>query len=73
MQYILGLILLAIVLTYPIGRWQARRQRAHPERVAALEGDASGAQHDTSPIAAEGLMRGGGFGQGMGGGGGGSG
>lgn len=59
---IVGLLVVAFLLTYPIGRWQRRRLRRDPSRTGTLQGDPGASQHDTSPIAAEGIMRGPGMG-----------
>jgi cytochrome oxidase assembly protein ShyY1 len=62
MPYVLGLIGLAFLATYPLGRWQLRRLRNRPAETGALLGNSSSnrTQFETSAAAQEAVMRGGG-------------
>jgi|GEM_PF-4651658 len=57
MPYVLGLIVVAFLLTYPIGRWQRRRLRQHPEEIVPGDTDTGAGRGDLNPIALEAVLR----------------
>jgi len=57
MQYVFGFIAVAFLLTYPVGRWQRRRLRQHPEEIVPGEIDTGTGRGDLNPIALEAVLR----------------
>ena len=57
MPYVLGLIALAILATYPLGRWQRRRLRDRTVETNPLQGAPDRSQFEASSAAQEAVIR----------------